>query len=143
MKFSYNTKLTLPKKSKRSRSGLQDASRSLRLFWKEKKKLCLITEKIQYSKLSISQALISQSICYIKEYSLDTVLTFVSFQLLLSQTTGPSRSKLTTSLFNVSLNFQKLISQICQYFLLKKFEKLLQCKSFSNFFIKKFQCIWL
>ena len=34
-------------------------------------------------------------------------------------------SKLTTSLVNVSLNFQKLISQICQYFLLKKCEKLL------------------
>ena len=29
---------------------------------------------------------------------------------------GSSCSKLTTSLVNVSLNFQKLISQICQYF---------------------------
>ena len=29
---------------------------------------------------------------------------------------GPGCSKLTTSLVNVSLNFQKLISQICQYF---------------------------
>ena len=38
---------------------------------------------------------------------------------------GPSCSKLTTSLVNVSLNFEKLISQICQYFLLKKYEKLL------------------
>ena len=56
---------------------------------------------------------------------------------------GSSCSKLTTSLVNVSLNFQKLISQICQYFLLKKCEKLLQCKSFSHFFNKKFQCIWL
>ena len=34
---------------------------------------------------------------------------------------GPGCSKLTTSLVNVSLNFQKLISQICQYFLSKKF----------------------
>ena len=33
---------------------------------------------------------------------------------------GPGCSKLTTSLVNVSLNFQKIISQICQYFLLKK-----------------------
>ena len=41
--------------------------------------------------------------------------------------TGPGRSKLTTSLVNVSLNFQKLISQICQYFLLKKCEQLLHC----------------
>ena len=55
---------------------------------------------------------------------------------------GPGCSKLTTSLVNVSLNFQKLISQICQYFLLKKCEKLLQCKSFSHFFKKKYQCIW-
>ena len=54
---------------------------------------------------------------------------------------GPSCSKLTTSLVNVSLNFQKLISQICQYFLLKNCEKLLQC--FSHFFHKKFQCILL
>ena len=49
---------------------------------------------------------------------------------------GPSCSKLTTSLVNVSLKFQTLISQICQYFLLKKCEKLLQCKSFSHFFNK-------
>ena len=34
--------------------------------------------------------------------------------------TGPGCSKLTTSLVNVSLNFQKLISQICLSFLLKK-----------------------
>ena len=35
MKFSYNTNLTLPKQSKRSRSILQDRSRSLGLFWKK------------------------------------------------------------------------------------------------------------
>ena len=52
---------------------------------------------------------------------------------------GSGCSKLTTSLVNVSLNFQKLISQICQCFLLKKCEKLLH----SHFFNKKFQCIWL
>ena len=56
---------------------------------------------------------------------------------------GPSCSKLTTSLVNVSLKFQTLISEICQYFLLKKCEKLLQCKSFSHFFNKKYQCIGL
>ena len=39
-------------------------------------------------------------------------------KLLLSP--GPGCSKLTTSLVNVSLKFQTLISQICQYFLLKK-----------------------
>ena len=43
---------------------------------------------------------------------------------------GPGCLKLTTLLVNVSLNFQKLISKICQYFLLKKCEKLLQLLSF-------------
>ena len=56
---------------------------------------------------------------------------------------GPGCSKLTTSLVNVSLKFQTLISNVRQYFLLKKCEKLLQCKSFSHFFSKKYQCIWL
>ena len=50
---------------------------------------------------------------------------------------GPSCSKLTTSLVNVSLKFQTLIFQICQYFLLNKCVKLLHCKSFSHFFNKK------
>ena len=49
---------------------------------------------------------------------------------------GPSCSKLTTSLVNVSLKFPKLISEICRYFLLKNCEKLLQCKSLSHFFNK-------
>ena len=52
------------------------------------------------------------------------------------KTSGPGCSKLTTSLVNVLLKFQMLISNICQYFLLKKCEKLLQCKSFSHFFNK-------
>ena len=34
-------------------------------------------------------------------------------------TSGPGCSKLTMSLVNVSLKFQMLVSQICQYFLLK------------------------
>ena len=38
---------------------------------------------------------------------------------------GPGCSKLTTSLVNQTLKFQTLISQMCQYFLLKKREKLL------------------
>ena len=41
-----------------------------------------------------------------------------------SQQSGPGCSKLTTSLVNTSLKFQTLISQIRQYFLLKKCEKL-------------------
>ena len=47
IKFCYNTNFTLPKQSQRSRSILQNGSRSLGLFWKERK-LCLITEEIQY-----------------------------------------------------------------------------------------------
>ena len=61
----------------------------------------------------------------------------------LSKSSGAGCSKLTTSLVNVSLKFQTSKTEICQYFLLKKCEKLLQCKSFSHFFKKKFQCIWL
>ena len=38
---------------------------------------------------------------------------------------GPGCSKLTTSLVNVSLKFQTLISETSHYFLLKKCEKLL------------------
>ena len=54
----------------------------------------------------------------------------------LASQTGNGCSKLTTSLVNETLKFQLLISQICQYFLLKKSEKLLQCKSFSHFLTK-------
>ena len=50
---------------------------------------------------------------------------------------GPGCSKLTTSLDNVSINFQMVISEIRQYFLLKKCEKRLHCKSFSHFFSTK------
>ena len=45
-------------------------------------------------------------------------------------------SKLMTSLVNILLKFQKLISEIHQYFCLKKCEKLLHCKSFSHFLNK-------
>ena len=60
----------------------------------------------------------------------------VSLAQLCSTSSGPGCSKLTTSLVNVSLKF-KVFSEICQYFLLKKCEKLLQCKSFSHFCKKK------
>ena len=40
---------------------------------------------------------------------------------------GPDCSKLTTSLVNVLLKFQTLISNLHYYFLLKKYEKLLHC----------------
>ena len=52
--------------------------------------------------------------------------------------------KTNASLVNVSLKFQKLISNTGQYFLLKKCEKLLQCKlqKLLSFFKQKYQCIW-
>ena len=43
----------------------------------------------------------------------------------------------TNDIFKVLLKFQTLISEICQYFLLKVCEKLLHCKSFSHFFSTK------
>ena len=57
----------------------------------------------------------------------------VNFSVSLNVTNapGPGCSKLTTSLVKISLNFQKLISQICQYFLLIKCEKLF------SFFLQK------
>ena len=36
MEFGNNSSFTLPKQSQRSRSVLEDGSRSLRLFWTEK-----------------------------------------------------------------------------------------------------------
>ena len=51
---------------------------------------------------------------------------------------GPGCSKLTTSLVNVSLKFQMLISEICHYFLLKKCEKLLHAKASLTFSTKNF-----
>ena len=44
----------------------------------------------------------------------------------------PDCSKLTMSQVNISLKFQTLISEICQYFLLKKCEKLLHFHIFST-----------
>ena len=51
-------------------------------------------------------------------------------------TPGPSCSKLTTSLTNVSLKFQTLILQIHCYFLLKKCENPLHCiKKINSVFV--------
>ena len=49
---------------------------------------------------------------------------------------GPGCSKLTTSLVNVSLKFPTLISNTCQYFLLKKCEKLFSTKISEYLVIK-------
>ena len=50
----------------------------------------------------------------------------------LAEIPGPGCSKLTTSLINETLKFQTLISQIFQYFLLKKCKKLLQFLFFQQ-----------
>ena len=50
---------------------------------------------------------------------------------------GPSCSKLTKSLVNMSLKFQMLISQIRQYFLLKKCEKTFAVQKLLTFFQQK------
>ena len=57
------------------------------------------------------------------EHFNEDIWKIISELSILIRISGPGCSKLTTSLVNVSLNFQKLISQICQYFLLKKCEK--------------------
>ena len=54
---------------------------------------------------------------------------------------GPSCSKLTTLLVNISLKFQMLISENSQYFLLKQCEKLLQ--KLLSFFQQKISVYWL
>ena len=54
-----------------------------------------------------------------------------SKEYIIRKPAGPGCSKLTTSLVNVSLIFQTSIPETHQYFLLKKCEKLLQCKSFA------------
>ena len=56
-----------------------------------------------------------------------------SISICVMYSPGPSCSKLTTSLVNVSLKFQTLILQIHCYFLLKKCENPLQSKNNSVF----------
>ena len=51
---------------------------------------------------------------------------------------GPGCSKLTTSLVNVSLKFQTLISEICQYFLLKNERSFCIAKASLIFSTKNF-----
>ena len=55
----------------------------------------------------------------------------------------PGCSKLTASLVNVSLKFQTLVSQISQYFWLKKNVRSFCSAKSSHFFNKKYQCILL
>ena len=52
-------------------------------------------------------------------------------------TSGPGCSKLTTSLVNVSLNLQTLISQICQFFFVEKMWEAFAMQKLLSFFSTK------
>ena len=53
------------------------------------------------------------------------------------KTTRPGCAKLTTSLVNVSLKFQTLISQICQYFFVEKMREAFAVQKLLSFFRQK------
>ena len=60
------------------------------------------------------------------------VLIYLNSHELFSTNTcksGPGHSKLLTSLVNVLLKFQMLISEICKYFMLKKCKTLMQIEA--------------
>ena len=103
---------------------------SLTPLHSERQKLCRVLAVLSAKGLKKKVMTVQSDSCHCQEMQVNA-----QYQ---NKRTGPSYSKLMTSLVNVSLNFQKLIPQMCQYFLLKKCEKLLQCKSFSHFFNKKF-----
>ena len=73
---------------------------------------------------------------FIKNYDV-WVLNENIVPYFLGYKSGPGCSKLMISLANVWLKCQMLISENCQNFLLKKCEKLLQCKNFSLYLINK------
>ena len=54
------------------------------------------------------------------------------------ESSGPGCSKLTTSLVNVSLKFQTLISQICQYFFVEKMREAFAVLLLLSFFQQKY-----
>ena len=57
--------------------------------------------------------------------------------MISTATPGPGCSKLTRSLVNETLKFQTLISQICQYFLLKKMREAFALQKLLSFFQQK------
>ena len=69
---------------------------------------------VQQSRKSRSRSDLDQRMNLCCRYRYDVILYEVFI------TTGPSCSKLTTLLINVALKFQMYITEICQYFLLKK-----------------------
>ena len=59
--------------------------------------------------------------------------SYINVDVMIWTSSGPGCSKLMTSLVNVSLKFQTLISEICQYFLLKTCEAFALQKLLSFF----------
>ena len=82
------------------------------------------------------------------DYKIEIIHTYYTLYSIInamesSKIPGPACSKLTTSLVNVSLLFQTLISQICQYICRKNVRSFCTAKAFLIFFNKKFQWFWL
>ena len=87
------------------------------------------------TKISLNFALLGADL---HEHFLKNLTNSHSFGVLLADQ-GPVVQNLTMSLVNEMLKFQTLISQICQYFLLKKCEKLLHSffqQKISVYFVK-------
>ena len=57
--------------------------------------------------------------------------------MLVIETSGPGCSKLMTLLVNLTLKFQMLMSQIWQYFLLKKIREAFAVQKLLSFFQQK------
>ena len=81
----------------------------MRYLYQKEKKL------YQLSKISVLLWIYKTSILTVKKLIIRTHI-LGSYQI----GSGPRCAKLTTSLVNVSLKFQTLISNICKYCLLKK-----------------------
>ena len=91
---------------------------------------CLVSKNYGSDLLQISCTIL---ICYMHQHCIEEnrkkLQSYKIHQIFFIS--GSGCSKLTTSLVNVSLKFQTLISKIHPYFYRKK--KLKHCKSFSHF----------
>ena len=82
---------------------------------------------------------------YVRRVIQDLLALFLTkfLSLAFGYPSGSGCSKLMMSLVNDSLKFQKSVSNIRQYFLLKKMREAFAVQSFSHFFNKKYQYVWL
>ena len=132
----------------KTRSFFQPKALIFILFLHQKKKKKMLWVVFRSTSLSIHNtcvyfhgelrkimqiSLLSGAIISIWTLRVNMVLTKITYKI-----SGPSCSKLTMSLVNDSLKFTLSDTQICWNFLLKKCEWLLQCKSYSHSFAKKY-----